>query len=96
MNSDCCDAWLYFRLYSGRNPICAVNSCVLKTRPLFYEPHRTPGAGRSLFRARSIYTRDHFSMSHTEFPAQAAVYHEERDKKTTRARGDWMVMRQPG
>ena len=35
-------------------------------------------------------------MSHTEFPAQAAVYHEEQDKKTTRARGDWMVMRQPG
>ena len=35
-------------------------------------------------------------MSHTEFRAQAAVYHEERDKKTTRARSDWMVMRQPG
>eukprot|EP00964_Phaeocystis_antarctica_P110338 scaffold74700_cov60-Phaeocystis_antarctica.AAC.8 len=29
-------------------------------------------------------------MSRTELRAQAAAYHEERDKKTTRARGDWM------
>ena len=53
-----------------------------KTGPLFYEPHQTSGASRSLSRAISVYTReDRFSMSRTELRAQAAVYREKPEFK---------------
>ena len=64
---------------------------------LFFIYSATPlQAQAAVYLEHDLYTRDHFSMSRTELRAQAAAYHEERDKKTTRARGDWMVMPQPG
>ena len=66
---------------------CAVSS----KQDHFYMSRTELRAQAAVYLEHDLYTRDHFSMSRTELRAQAAVsiMHEERDKKTTRARGDW-------